>query len=285
MGMTGFELASVGLAGANLVSGFGSGSRQHRRNKSLMRKSYKYATQYEPGLIKARMRGAVEGAKEAGLHPLFALGGGAMSGGGPSVAPAGQSETGGAQTDAVMGLVQTLLDIQGKRESSDQARQQAMNSAMRVIEHKMNSDNLASDTLMELARQKKALNPMQEYKPGEVQAHRKDRTEQSQNKRRVWHMYEYGPHKVWLPIEEISELLENPVKIFGMAQTYHGNAGVDWAGVWHYHRKGTMKGYRTPKQHYRENVKHFRERKTERKFGERFKRENKRIQLLRHRGG
>lgn len=285
MTMSGYDMAALGLSGLNVIGNLGSGSRQHRRNKSLMRKSYEYATKYEPDLIKARLRGSVEGAREAGLHPLFALGGGAMAGGGPSVSPAGQSDTGSAMTEAIMGLVSTILNIQNKRESNDQAKQQSLNSAMRVIEHKMTTDNLASDRLLELARQQRQLNPMQEYKPGEVQAHRKGRTEQSQNERRVWHLYEYGPHKVFLPIEEISELLENPVKIFGMAQTYHGNKGVDWAAVWHYHRKGTMKGYKPPKQQYRENVKHFRDRQTERKFGERFKLENRRIQLLRNRGG
>lgn len=282
--MTPFEMASIGLAGANVLGNLTQGD-SSRRQAKLMRKSYEYAHRYEPGLIKARMMGAVQGAKAAGLHPLFALGGGAMAGGGPSVGPPGQSDTGSHATDAIMGLVQTLLNIQGKRESTDQARQQAMNSAMRVIENKMISDNLASESLIELAGQQRKLNAMQEGKRGEVQYHRKGRTEQSQNVRRVWHLYEYGPHQVFLPIEEISELLENPAKIFAMAQSYHGNSKVDWPAVWYYHRNGTMKGYKTPKEHFQKNRVDFQKKRTEQKFGKRFERENKRIQMLRHRGG
>lgn len=246
--MTPYQMGSLALGGLSLAGSFGGGG-GYSRSKRLMRKQYQYATRYEPGLIAARLKGTVDGARAAGLHPLFAMGGGVPSGG-PGVMP-GQSETGGQQSQAALGFAELLLRLDEKRESTDQARQQAMNTAMRIIERKMTNDNLASQQLLDAEKQKARLHPLQELKPAEVSPHGKHR-EQNLTERGVWHKFRYGNQDIWLPIEEISELLENPLKIFGFAKSYHGNKNVDWEKIFYYHRHGNLKGFKSAGQYLRE---------------------------------
>lgn len=280
-GLTPFETGSLALQGLSTVAAFGSSYGKDERD--AVKDQYRYYGRYGPGIESKLFDAKMASFEKHGIHPLFGLSG-ASGGGAPGFSMPGQSPRGGVRSDALARLAETVLRIGEKQADTNYLAEQRKNSAIQVIDNKIGNDN-AFALRRELKRQQRALNPMQEYKKGEVQAHREGRTEQSQNVRRVFHLYEYGPHKVWLPIEEISELMENPVKILGMAETYHGNKGVDWAGVWYYHRNGTMKGYKTPKQHYDKNKRDFQQRRRERKYGDRWKMENRRIQILRNRAG
>ena len=73
--MAGLDLGfSAGPVSAG-ISGLGQGSGYRRTNRRI-RKDYQYAARYQPEVIAANIKGAVRGAHEAGLHPLFALGSG-----------------------------------------------------------------------------------------------------------------------------------------------------------------------------------------------------------------
>lgn len=145
--MTGFEVGSLALGGANLLGSL-SGGTSGRREKRSLRYQYQAQAKYQPDVISANIQGAVDGAKKAGLHPLFALGGSTPSAGGGFSIP-GQSESGSHSTQAVMQLANTLMDMQIRRDNADLATAQAELAKMRALEKNLGADNTTSNAAVQ----------------------------------------------------------------------------------------------------------------------------------------
>lgn len=219
------------------------------------------------------LKGTVRGARESGLHPLFALGGSGAIAPGP-VLP-GQSASGSTNMDALL----RILSINAAKDFND--------SQERLSRARVADNNVSNDTA-----QAGFDSMTQEYKKGEFQAYDKRHPEQSKNVKSPFHKFRYGGQTVWLPTEEISEFFDNIVTMGTMAYTYHGNKNVDWDKLWYYHKNGTMDGYKTPKQKLDDRLerakKAFGERKRKeilKKLAPQIEMENKRLRLLRHRAG
>ena len=286
--MTPFEIGALTLGGintaANISGGNMFGGDGYNRFRRSTRDSYKWATRYEPGLISARIQGHVDGARKAGLHPLFALGGGMSQGG---FSPPGQSDTGGARTDALLPMVEILMGMQERRDRNDFAQTQALQSALRVLDNKMSADNdLSANTADALAAatQRRTVarrGGLSEFKPGEVEAHEPKFKEQGTGRVRAMNYIEYGDQGFWIPVKELSEFFESWVTMLPIAMSYHGNKNVDWDRLWYYHKNGTYKGYVPPKVRARNR---HSERWPKANKGA-VNRANTRTQLLRQRGG
>lgn len=238
MALTGFEIGALTLGGLNFASG-ALGGESNRQRRANMRKEYEYAARYQPGLTSnnasASITGAVHGARAAGLHPLFALGGG-TSGSAPAFNMPGQSETGSRSSDAVRGLAETLLGMQQRRDTVDLTQNQALLSAMRALEQKLNSDNKSAGEVAETAVQNRRIHPeridpaLQEFKKGEVGAHAAGPggKQKSLNVKSLTTGIRIGDQVVQMATEDAEGIMEDPVAVIGTAMLDRNNKGIQW---------------------------------------------------------
>jgi len=124
--------ATVGSAFLN-----NSGGSYRARNRDL-RKQYKYQERYLPRIASAQFQQRVKDAKDAGLHPLAALGI-ARSSGGPASSPIipGQNQTGSAISEGL----RTGLQIHGQNQARKHAGQIA---ELQLDEQRLRNEWLAT---------------------------------------------------------------------------------------------------------------------------------------------
>lgn len=222
--MTPFEKAQIGLGSAGLLNeAFGNplGSDSVNFRGKYYRKQMKNRTEYEPGLISANkaasITGAVKGAKEAGLHPLFALG--ASGGSSPSFQIPGQSPKGDFKAD---GLIAALGGMADRR--NDLVMAQLTASALEVAKNATSND--AAQTFKVDMSPLNA--PYQELDPGKVQPGRAGQPERNLSERRIWTdawVYPGQKKPLKIPAEEVSEIFESAV-LLDMTYNYPGNAEI-----------------------------------------------------------
>lgn len=133
--------SSLISAGAEILGGaFGGDS--YGRQKRMLRKQYKYALRYQPQITRADLLAKVGAAKEAGLHPLFALGAGGANTS-PAFSMPGQAKTGSFAQDALRGVSRhysRMADLEAQKELT---MAQAALSATRVAERSLSNDTTA----------------------------------------------------------------------------------------------------------------------------------------------
>ena len=150
---------------------------------------------------KNQVLGTVAGAREAGLHPLFALGGGGA--GIPAPVLPDQSNSGSRYFDAI-------LQILAADKKADLNESQANLSNARAAEARMQND------VAHAAAAGLTLNPynprFQEMKKGEVQPGRASDPSQNLNVKRAWTRTYFIPGSkdyLLLPAEEPSEVFDS----------------------------------------------------------------------------
>jgi hypothetical protein len=238
--MTPYETGALALGAINTANSlFSKGkstkwhmnflNKQNNINYQHWRNNYAWEKDQQIDYLRRAPAAQVEGAKAAGLHPLFAMGGAMPGSGTPGGAQiAGQSDTGSNRTDALLGFAEVLLNINSKNAQKDIAQSQALRSAMRVIDNKMNNDNLASQRLQEAEAQRSQIHPhLQEFKPGEVDAHRPGDRSQNMNEKSLWtkafaNWLEPGEHIMMLG-EDIGEAADSLAIATAMWNHPHNN--------------------------------------------------------------
>ena len=186
-------------AAAGDILGQAFGGDGYNRFRRSVRDQYKWATRYEPGLIAARLRGTVRGAKEAGIHPLLAMG--ANASGSPVMMGQPQSQNRGQR---IGGAVSRAFERNAEfRMQHDLIRAQAELSRARSLEQALSNDT--EEPAHEIVTaQSEAADPND---PTSV-AKRPDGKGEP-----VWREVEWikGWPKVEIQGKELSENFENPV--------------------------------------------------------------------------
>jgi hypothetical protein len=261
------------------------GGESYRSQKRALRTQYAYAGKYGPRVQRAHFDQQMASFEKHGIHPLFGLGGGANIGS-TSFSMPGQASTGSHFTEAIMAMLEYNLREKEIDQRKDWLHQQAMDSAMRVIDNKMGNDNA-----IKVAKAYKdgtvlpAVNEnTQEIKKGEVDTHMEGHPEQKTGAKAPMYKFNYGGQSVWLPTEEISEFFDNIATMGTLAYTYHGNKNVDWDKLIYYHQKGTLKGYKNPKQRAKARGEEKHKKRMD-KMEKRFEKGRKHIQMMRNRAG
>lgn len=243
------QAALIGSGADILSTAFGGDSIS--RAKRMAREEYKYQHRYGPWVQDAMIKGRVQAVKEAGLHPLFALGGGggSMSAGVPFT---GGGEAGSSKSAAVRSigsrLENAMIRANDKKLEKELAEAQAELATARALEGVLSNDHAwAIDnevnrgmqlTAQNRASQRKSRSPnlefpkMQEVKKGEVDAHVPGAPEQSLNRKAPWTKINWGSQKIWILTDQLDTLADNPGFVLGSAYLYHGNKGVNWRKAW-----------------------------------------------------
>lgn len=204
-------------AGADILSGaFGRGG----NNINYPHHNY-WMGQQQAQLNKQGLLGTVEGAREAGLHPLFALGGGKHGGSAGQVIP-GQSSKGSFARDGLSAIASHFYRL-----AEYQARTNLVQAQREGSAEATSSNQISNDT--STALKGKMDKDLQVFKKGEFQAYNARHPEQSKDELSPMKSFRIGDQKVWLPVEDLSDASDNPLFVFGGAYLYHGNKNVDWA--------------------------------------------------------
>lgn len=206
-------------AGASILGGAFGGKGQ---SIAKMKRDYRIGRQQEDkyGGIGQRVRQA----KEAGLHPLFALG--ANLGSSPSFSTAGQSARGSAAQQGLEGVARAAGSYGRNQTQLDLVHAQNQSSALRLAEHALSNDT--SQSLVETTLPK-IESPTQEIKKGEVDTHMKKQPEQSTSVMSPYKRVRLGSQEVWVPTDEVDTFMEDPLAVGSLTYLYHGNKNVDWA--------------------------------------------------------
>ena len=206
-------------AGDILSSTFGGDG--YSRWKRQLRKQYQYATRYEPGLIAARLGGTVRGAKEAGIHPLLALGGNVS--GSPTMIGQPESQNRGQR---IGGAVSRALERNAQYQlEKDLVLAQAQLSTARAAEAALSNDT--GQAWNQSGGARTALKSGQQPDPGRNEAHGAI-PEQSTTEISPWRKIRWGSQDIWVLLEDMESFTENPVKLLASSYFYHGNKDVDW---------------------------------------------------------
>lgn len=204
-------VAAAGItAGASLLSGAFSGGL--RSSGGGYPRAYGMAERYTG--YKARVRQA----KEAGLHPLFAMG--TSSTAGPGFAIPGQSRSGSYARKAIEDAGKLGVEIY--KDKANLVTAQAALAAVELARHSIGNDTAQRITLPSYQPD------TQSVKKGQVDPFRTKNPEQSLNVKSPMTQVRIGSQKVWVPVEEIDEFMENPLAVGGLTYIYHGNKNVDW---------------------------------------------------------
>lgn len=224
--------ASAISAGAQVLGaafgGGGSTTRSLRKHQQRYDNYSRTANRAETAYYdRNRASWQVEGAKAAGLHPLFAMGGAPppVASGGANVVE-GQSNSGNFAKDglkAVSGHYNRIAQLEASKEL---VLAQAQASALRIAENNTSND-------VEVIRQNHpGFDPSnQEFKKGDYQAHKKKHPEQNFEVMSPVSTVRLGSQKVLISVEEVDTFFEDPVAVGLATYTYHGNKNVNWAQV------------------------------------------------------
>lgn len=199
-----------------------------RRNRKLTAANYK-----NYGSKVAQVRDA----KRAGLHPLFAMGATgnqAISAGpaGPSAnstsgnAPTGQSDNGSFLSKGLKEASKHYERIAEVEASKELILAQAQASALRIAE------NNTSNDVQVVSNQESKINPqLQEFKKGEVQAHKPGTPTENMNVISPVTSVNLGSQVILSPVEETDSFFEDPVALGIATYFYKGNQHVNWSQV------------------------------------------------------
>ncbi len=200
-------VAAAGItAGASLLgSAFGGSS-------PGLGKQYRMAEQYTGYAARVKQ------AKAAGLHPLFAMGG--TAGSSPGFAIPGQKRSGSAARNAIEDIGKFGASIY--QEKANLVTAQAALSAVELARHTTSNDMAQMTIPMHRPE-------FQEIKKGQTDPHYTKSPEQSLNVKSPMTQVRIGSQKVWVPVEEIDEFMENPLAVGGLTVLYHGNKNVSWS--------------------------------------------------------
>ncbi len=215
-------------AGASILGGaFGGGGQSTAKTKRNMRiaeaaefrttkRNYKRYTS-----IQARVRDA----KKAGLHPLFAMGaGGSPTGGGSSFSIPGQSSGGSAKQRGLEGVARAAGAIGRHYSELDLIDAQNQAATLRLLEQKLSND--VTQTIP-------AINPAaQIVKKGEVDPYYKKNPERNLSVKSPMTQFRIGNQKIFLPIEDADQMMEDPAAVIAAAVMYQGNDHINWSQVW-----------------------------------------------------
>lgn len=232
-----------GLAGGILGDAFAAKQDRRTAKSSIRIQSQAQQAYFDKNLS---IGSQVESAKAAGLHPLFALGGGAGSSPGFSIP--GQSSTGSLTKQALVNIGSQIGTMFDKKR--DLINAQATLSAVELARHSMSNDtaqNIPPNMTIPAHRK-----PFQEIRKGQVDTHVKGKPEQSTNVKSPMTRVRIGTQDVWVPVEEVDEFMENPLAVGGLTYAYHGNKNVDWTKL--------MKDYtgkRSLPEYMRDNIRKY----------------------------
>ena len=224
------------IGAGSQIAGSLFGGDGYSRWKRQLRKQYEYAQRYEPGLIGARLKGTVQGAKAAGIHPLLAMG--ANASGSPVLQ--GQPDSPNRAQNVGSAIAEAMYQISDQRASAELVRAQADLSRARAMEHQLSND---TNQALSNPPGNAPLKSGQVRRPGENTAHVPNVPEQSLDEMSPWRKLRWGDQEIWVLAEDMESLLDNPLKAIGSAYFYHGNKGVDWskAGRDYLYGKGPVK--------------------------------------------
>ncbi len=178
----------------------------------------------------------VADARAAGIHPLFALGGATGGGGGTypstgsnignalrSIRAAKNITTGKSQPSLVDNALVTASQAQARLADArtDTVKWNLQNSIDKRAEGVSNSqqDQIIIPDMVEGAT---------EIKKGQVDPFFKKNPEQSLNVKSPMTKFRIGSQEVWLPVEDMETVIEDPATVFAAAYSYKGNKNVDF---------------------------------------------------------
>lgn len=216
---------SIGLDAGSLLGGNGpSLSFQYRRMRD-------HAAGINSESQRGSILGAVQGAREAGVHPVFALGG--AQGAAPQMAIPGQSNSG---SHADVGL-QMISEAEKKRIDATTKNQELRNQLLQIELDKLKKPSGGLDAdVQDVFNSNFAVPPIdtrvQELDKGKVQPFKKKSPTSNLNVISPATGVRIGSQKIYMLAEDAESLAENPMFILGMASMYKENKDVDWAQVW-----------------------------------------------------
>lgn len=157
-------------------------------------------------------------AEAAGVHPLFAMGAGTTSfqPGGGSMISGGGVETGSGAGNAIRSIGKNL----------DKMREDWLAA-------QINNTKAKTAQILSNANQDQVVRPgfvpeVQEIDKGRVQPHYKKNPEQNLSVLSPMTKFRMGSQTVFLPIEEMDQMMEDPAAVALAAYNYHGNKNVNW---------------------------------------------------------
>lgn len=205
----GFLSSLGGIAGGILGDAFGGmvSRKSGRRDQAHTYSQY------------TSLQAQVRDAKAAGLHPLFAMG--ASGGAGPGFSIPGQSSSGSLAGQAIQ---RAGRDLGAHFDSkANLVNAQAALSAVELARHSLSNDTAQG---MTIPMHRPAFTEIQK---GRSDVHMTKNPEQSLNVKSPMTQVRIGSQKVWVPVEEIDEFMENPLAVGGLTYIYHGNKNVSWS--------------------------------------------------------
>lgn len=239
--------ASLISAGAGILGGaFGGDGVNTARGQSswaadLQGRMDKRNMRYYRRHLEKAPSAMVKGAREAGLHPLFAMGASGYTppASGGSAGIPGQSPSGSFARDALSELSRHFLRVSEMRAAGDLIDAQNRRSIL------SKQENASSNDTQQALADQYVLDKDQELKKGEVMAYEKRHPEQNKNVISPMTKMRIGSQTLQIPVEEADTIMEDPVAAAAAAYTYHGNKNIDWPLLFQEYRHGTAA---TPRQ-------------------------------------
>ncbi len=191
------------IGGASLIGG----SQDRAAGRLGQWKNYQQQKEFAQNAIQWR----TEDAQAAGIHPLFAMGAATQS-----FQPG--FTTGSGAGDAIRGLGRGMA-----RAREDWLQAQIENTKAKTAAIRSNA---TQDIVIP------GITPQaQEIEKGRVTPFIKKAPEQSLNVKSPMTRVRIGSQKIWVPVEEMDEFMENPLAVGALTYIYHGNKNVDWGKV------------------------------------------------------
>lgn len=229
--------AMLASTGANILAGAFGGGGSGTPNLSMGRERYQrrglYALENEN--IGNRLKATVDGAKAAGLHPLFAMGAGA-TGGGQFSMPGGQQQQGSFAKDALSAVGKSFAQIANYQAQADLVEK------MNQLEKTQRADReLSNDTAFALDRhpplskkplaRAKASGGLAEYEPAKIGSQVEGNPQMTGSEKSLTTGLRIGDQVVQTIAEDPSDLADDPVMIIGAAMLDKNNRNVDFKKV------------------------------------------------------
>ncbi len=173
------------------------------------------------------MRERVRAAREAGLHPLFAMGANTGLANSPNFNMPGQSATGSFKD---IGM-KWETEAQKKRASAITRNSELRNQILEIEIANMKSsggNNVNTDELVKDLNQKKINPALQEREKGVVTAHHPKSKQKGMGVRPLTNAIIVGDQSIQFAVEEAADIAEDPIKIIGAAMLDRNNQGVQW---------------------------------------------------------
>lgn len=246
-----FDSLGWAYLGASVLSGMGGlgGGSKDGFSGGDTRDAYRVARNYQPELTRAnawaQIEGTIGGARDSGIHPLYALGAGG-GGGSPAFAMPGQSPS-GSHKDIGRAMLDAAQSTQMRKESDSRIKNDELQrqlTQLRIDEIK--NDAGRSPAVVSNDPKSPYVLPIintavQEIKKGEVQTYKKAAPEHNLNVISPMATVRIGSQKVSVPVDEVDAFFEDPLAIGAATYLYHGNKNINWKLLWMEYSKGMAK--------------------------------------------